>query len=120
MPVMTTRRSFIVSERSLETPWGPRKHHHGMFPAVVSALPEAAAATLFVSSMTLGAMHDFSLVGIFKRVQAESADHAVGQRFAFRVGMQCPRDDCAKKHQRAGAAENKHHEFSDREFHRRE
>jgi hypothetical protein len=90
-----------------------------MFPPSPDASPESAASAFFIGGIALRAMHNFPMGGVFECVQAEAANDAVGQGFAFRPGVQGPGNDGAQDHERARTSEDKQDEFSDREFHRR-
>ena len=64
------------------------------FIAAVSAggisLAEATAAAFFVGGPAMRTIHGFHLLVILERVEAQPANHAVGERAAFRAGMQRP------------------------------
>ena len=87
MPVMTTRRSFIVSGPTLATSPPGRKSHHGLFPSS-RPLAEPPAAAFFIGRPAGRARHDAPVAGILEGMKAQPADDAVGQRAAFRPGVQ--------------------------------
>jgi hypothetical protein len=68
----------------------PRKLDHGMFHGRGISLSKAAAPALFVGGSAMRTNHDTRMAGMLEGMKTKPANHAVGQRPAFRPGMQYP------------------------------
>lgn len=63
------------------------------------SLAQSATAAFFIEGPADWAGHDLRMCCIFKGVQAEPTDHAIGQRSALSPQMQPAGNDGEKNHQ---------------------
>jgi len=78
---------------------------------------EAPAAAFFVDRAAMRAMDGFCMSAIFKGMEAESANDALGERAGLGAEVEEPGNQRECQHEGTGAGQCEYHELNERQVH---